>query len=83
MDYRHLGRSGLRVSWLGLGTMNFGMTTEEPTAFKIMDRAVDMGINFFDTADVYGGLPIPGHGEGLRRLGGDHRSLARSGRRPG
>jgi Aldo/keto reductase family len=58
VNFKHLGRSGLRVSRLCLGTMNFGMTTDEPTAFEIMDRAVDMGINFFDTADVYGG-PSP------------------------
>jgi aryl-alcohol dehydrogenase-like predicted oxidoreductase len=55
MEYRFLGRSGLRVSPLCLGTMNFGMTTEEPDGHRIMDRALDLGINFFDTANVYGG----------------------------
>jgi NDP-hexose 2,3-enoyl reductase len=54
MDYTHLGRTGLRVSRLVLGTMNFGPETEEPDAHRIMDRALDHGINFFDTANVYG-----------------------------
>jgi len=54
MDYRHLGRTGLRVSPLCLGTMNFGPETSEEDSFRIMDRALDLGLNFFDTADVYG-----------------------------
>ena len=54
MDYVHLGRTGLRVSRLCLGTMNFGPQTKEEDAFAIMDRALDLGINFFDTANVYG-----------------------------
>ena len=54
MDYTLLGRTGLRVSRLCLGTMNFGPTTDEKTSFKIMDKALDLGINFFDTANVYG-----------------------------
>jgi aryl-alcohol dehydrogenase-like predicted oxidoreductase len=54
MEYTHLGRSGLSVSRLCLGTMNFGPLTEEPDAHAIMDRAHDNGINFFDTANVYG-----------------------------
>ncbi|MDQ6896496.1 MAG: aldo/keto reductase [Actinomycetota bacterium] len=54
MDYTQLGRSGLRVSRLCLGTMNFGQATEEPDAHAIMDGAHDYGINFFDTANVYG-----------------------------
>jgi len=54
MEYTHLGRTGLSVSRLCLGTMNFGPLTDEPTAFSIMDRAHDVGINFFDTANVYG-----------------------------
>ena len=54
MEYTHLGRSGLRVSRLVLGTMNFGPQTEEPDAHQIMDRAIEHGINFFDTANVYG-----------------------------
>lgn len=54
MDYTHLGRSGLEVSRLCLGTMNFGPETDEPTSHAIMDSALDSGINFFDTANVYG-----------------------------
>lgn len=54
MQYVHLGRSGLKVSRLCLGTMNFGPQTMEPDSYKIMDRAIELGINFFDTANVYG-----------------------------
>src|SRR6202171_366202 len=54
MDYTHLGRSGLSVSRLCLGTMNFGPETDELTSHAIMDSALDAGINFFDTANVYG-----------------------------
>jgi len=54
MDYAHLGRSGLSVSRLCLGTMNFGPLTSEPDAHAIMAAAHDSGINFFDTANVYG-----------------------------
>jgi aryl-alcohol dehydrogenase-like predicted oxidoreductase len=54
MDYTHLGRSGLSVSRFVLGTMNFGPQTEESDAHRIMDRALEHGINFFDTANVYG-----------------------------
>jgi aryl-alcohol dehydrogenase-like predicted oxidoreductase len=54
MEYRKLGRTGLKVSPLCLGTMNFGPHTTEPDSFAIMDRALDLGINFFDTANVYG-----------------------------
>ncbi|MDQ1694777.1 MAG: hypothetical protein QOJ03_130 [Frankiaceae bacterium] len=54
MQYTHLGRSGLSVSRLVLGTMNFGPQTEEADAHRIMDRALEHGINFFDTANVYG-----------------------------
>ena len=43
--YAHLGRSGLMVSRIGLGTMAFGYTADEPTSFDIMDAAVDAGIN--------------------------------------
>ncbi|MDR2381539.1 MAG: aldo/keto reductase [Bifidobacteriaceae bacterium] len=55
MQYTHLGHSGLLVSRLCLGTMNFGPQTDEPTAYKIMDAALDAGLTFFDTANVYGG----------------------------
>ena len=54
MQYKHLGRSGLKVSPLCLGTMNFGPLTNEADSFAIMDKALEVGINFFDTADVYG-----------------------------
>jgi aryl-alcohol dehydrogenase-like predicted oxidoreductase len=54
MPYAKLGRTGLRVSRLCLGTMNFGPETSESDSFRIMDRAIEHGINFFDTADVYG-----------------------------
>ncbi len=51
MDYVHLGRTGLKVSRLCLGTMNFGPQTSEADSFAIMDRALEAGINFFDTAN--------------------------------
>jgi len=54
MEYKLLGRSGLRVSPLCLGTMNFGPQTSEEDSFAIMDKALDCGINFFDSANVYG-----------------------------
>jgi aryl-alcohol dehydrogenase-like predicted oxidoreductase len=54
MKYKNLGRSGLSVSRLCLGTMNFGPQTDEPTSHSIMDSALDHGINFFDTANRYG-----------------------------
>jgi NDP-hexose 2,3-enoyl reductase len=54
MEYTNLGRTGLSVSRLCLGTMNFGPVTSEEDSFAIMDRALDLGINFFDTANVYG-----------------------------
>ncbi|MDQ1710246.1 MAG: hypothetical protein QOG49_1631 [Frankiaceae bacterium] len=54
MEYTQLGRSGLSVSKLCLGTMNFGPQTTEPDSHALMDRALEHGINFFDTANVYG-----------------------------
>jgi aryl-alcohol dehydrogenase-like predicted oxidoreductase len=54
MDYTHLGRSGLKVSRLCLGTMNFGPLTAPSEAERIMDYAHELGINFFDTANRYG-----------------------------
>ena len=54
MQYTNLGRTALKVSRLCLGTMNFGPQTSEEDSYKIMDRALDLGINFYDTADVYG-----------------------------
>jgi aryl-alcohol dehydrogenase-like predicted oxidoreductase len=82
MTYGHLGRSGLLVSRIGLGTMNFGFTVDESTSFAVMDAAIDAGINFFDTADVYGGLQSPdmekGYGISEETIG---RWLRRSGHR--
>lgn len=54
MQYTNLGRTGLKVSRLCLGTMNFGPETSEADSFALMDRALELGINFFDTANVYG-----------------------------
>ena len=55
MRYTSLGKSNLQVSNICLGTMHFGNHTSEEEAIKIMDRALDMGINFWDTANVYSG----------------------------
>jgi len=54
MEFTQLGRTGLNVSRLCLGTMNFGPQTTEADSFAIMDKALELGINFFDTANVYG-----------------------------
>src|SRR5581483_8418146 len=54
MEYAHLGRTGLSVSRLCLGTMNFGPLASEAESHAILDRALDAGINFIDTANVYG-----------------------------
>lgn len=54
MKYTRLGRTGLMVSRLCLGTMNFGPQATEEASFAMMDRALELGINFFDTANVYG-----------------------------
>jgi aryl-alcohol dehydrogenase-like predicted oxidoreductase len=53
MEYRSLGRTGLRVSELCLGSMQFGWTADEETSFTILSAAVDAGINFIDSADIY------------------------------
>ena len=60
MEYRKLGRTGLKVSPLCLGTMNFGPQTSEADSFAIMDQALELGINFFDTANRYGGKEYEG-----------------------
>src|SRR5215469_7059230 len=82
MDYTHLGRTGLKVSRIALGTMNFGELTDEAASFSIMDEALGAGINFFDTADVYGGPQSPdmekGYGISEEIIG---RWLAQGGRR--
>jgi len=72
MEYRRLGRSGLKISSLVLGTMNFGNPTSKEESFKIIDRAIEAGINLFDCADVYA------EGESERILG---EAFARNGKR--
>ncbi|MEX2236302.1 MAG: aldo/keto reductase [Dehalococcoidia bacterium] len=54
MQYRNLGRSGLQVSAVGLGCNNFGMRINADETKAVVDKAIDQGINFFDTADIYG-----------------------------
>jgi aryl-alcohol dehydrogenase-like predicted oxidoreductase len=54
VEYRHLGRSGLVVSVVGLGTNNFGITMDDSSSREVVHAALDCGINFFDTADSYG-----------------------------
>jgi aryl-alcohol dehydrogenase-like predicted oxidoreductase len=82
MAYGHLGRCGLLVSRIGVGTMNFGYTVDEADSFAVMDAAIDAGINLFDTADVYGGPQSPdmkqGFGVAEQTVG---RWLQRSGHR--
>ncbi len=56
MQYRYIGKTGLRVTPICLGTMGFGSWSKEAEAFKIMDKAYERGINFFDTAELY---PVP------------------------
>ena len=55
MKYTNLGRTGLKVSRLCLGTMNFGPQTSEEDSFAVMDRALEHELNFWDSANVYGG----------------------------
>lgn len=70
MQYRQLGRSGVRVSSLCLGTMNFGASTDEETSLRIIGRALEAGINFIDTADVYGrGVSEEIVGKGVEQSG--------------
>ena len=64
MKHTRLGRTGLQVSRLCLGTMTFGLQCDEPTSVAIMDRASEGGITFFDTADVY---PLGGSGDTVGR----------------
>lgn len=77
MKFTKLGRSNLTVSRICLGTMHFGAVTSEEEAFKIMDRCLEMGINFFDTANVYGGAGNHGKSEEIIgrwfKLGGGRR----------
>ena len=70
MESRYLGRTGIRVSPLCLGTMMFGGRTEPEESYRIIDRALDEGINFLDTANVYvGGESEKVTGEALKRNG--------------
>ncbi|MBK6561219.1 aldo/keto reductase [Candidatus Amarobacter glycogenicus] len=64
MQYTRLGRTGLQVSRLCLGTMTFGLQCEERTSVAIMDKAFGAGVTFFDTADVY---PLGGTGDTVGR----------------
>jgi aryl-alcohol dehydrogenase-like predicted oxidoreductase len=64
MRYAHLGRSGVLVSRIGLGTMNFGYLADEASSCAVMDAAFEAGVTFFDTADVYGGPQSPDMKEG-------------------
>jgi len=67
VDYRYIGRSALKVSPLSLGTMMFGQQTPDAEAFRIIDKAREQGINFIDTADVYGnGASEKVVGEGIK-----------------
>ena len=56
MTHRYIGKTGLRVSPICLGTMTFGSSTDKKEAFRILDEAFDKGVNFFDTAELY---PVP------------------------
>ena len=56
MDFRYIGKSGLRVSSICMGTMTFGSSSSRQEAFKILDKAYESGINFYDTAEIY---PVP------------------------
>jgi aryl-alcohol dehydrogenase-like predicted oxidoreductase len=55
MDYRRLGDSGLKVSEIGLGCNNFGMRIDQAATNAVIDAAIEHGVTFMDTADVYGG----------------------------
>jgi aryl-alcohol dehydrogenase-like predicted oxidoreductase len=64
MEYRNLGRCGLKVSELCMGTMQFGWTADEQLSFRILDAAFEAGINFLDTADIYSNW-VPGNPGGV------------------
>ena len=88
MDYRYLGRTGLKVSELCLGTMTFGAATDEATGHQMLDRFVDVGGTFIDTADVYSAgkseeiLGTLVEVEGPRLTRHRHQGLRRHGSRP-
>ena len=80
IEHRRLGKHGVLVSNLCLGTMNFGWHTSEKESFAVMDKALELGINFFDTADVYGwekekGLTEEIIGKWLAQGGGRRESI--------
>ena len=81
MEYVTLGRAGARVSRIALGTMNFGPVIDRDASFALMDQAVDAGVTFFDTADVYGGEPWGPHPGQTEELLGEW--LSSRGRRDG
>ena len=62
MDFRYIGKSGLRVSPICMGTMTFGSWTDKAEAFRILDKSYEHGINFFDTAEIY---PVPPQAESV------------------
>jgi aryl-alcohol dehydrogenase-like predicted oxidoreductase len=65
MQSARLGKSNMQASRLALGTMNFGVRTPEADAFAIMDRALELGINLFDTANIYGQTTTNPDGQGI------------------
>ncbi|RMG99273.1 MAG: aldo/keto reductase [Chloroflexi bacterium] len=71
MEYRRLGRTGLKVSEICLGTMQFGWTADPETSFQVMNKAVEMGCNFFDTADIYSRWVDGNEGGESERIIGD------------
>src|SRR5687767_14324344 len=73
MTYAHLGRSGLLVSRIGLGTMNFGFRVDEPSSFAVMDAAIDAGIRH---RRCLRRAAVAGHEEGVRHRGRDRRLSA-------
>ena len=79
MEFRSLGRSGLKVAPLAFGGNVFGWTADEKTSYALLDRFVERGFNLVDTADVYSKW-VPGHTE--RRIRIDHRPVAETRRRP-
>ena len=64
MEFRRLGRTGLKVSSICLGTMQFGWSADKEASFAVMDEAIDLGCNFFDTADIYSRW-VPGNPGGV------------------
>jgi aryl-alcohol dehydrogenase (NADP+) len=77
MEYTRLGRTGLKVSRLCLGTMTFGLQCDEKTSFAILDAAAEGGVTFIDTADVY---PLGGTVETVGQPARGWRPPARRGR---